>query len=126
MKSKYGEVVQRITALLQEFGPMTRTDMCVELNLDRMNVSAVVTRMSRATETTPKRVYISHYIHNVEGARDYPRAVYALGDKEDAKKPKRDKQKLLESKRRYNAKIRKLNTMNSVFNLGLTRKEFRI
>jgi hypothetical protein len=126
MKSKYGEVVQRITALLQEFGPMTRTDMCVELNLDRMNVSAVVTRMSKATETTPKRVYISHYIHSVEGARDYPRAVYALGDKPDAKKPKRDHAKTLATKRRYNAKIRKLNTMNSVFNLGLTRKEFRI
>lgn len=126
MKSNYGEIVQKITDVLQELGPMTRIDICTELGIDRMNVSAVITRMAKPTPTMPKRVYISHYIHDVEGARNYPRAVYALGDKDDAKKPKRDRQKLLESKRRYKDRIRKLNTMNSVFNLGLTRKEFRI
>ena len=49
-------------------------------------------------------------------ARTYPRAVFAMGDKPDAKKPKADQ---LAVKRRYYARLKSRTTMNSVINLGM-------
>jgi hypothetical protein len=123
MRKEYGQTVREITRLLDELGPMTTAELCRELGETRMYVSSVVARMRKVSVQTPKRVYISAYVDEDESSRKYPRAVYALGDAEDAKRKPYDVNKY---KREYNARKRKLNTTNSVFNLALTRKEFRI
>lgn len=123
MKKEYGQTVREITRLLTELGPMTTSEISRELGQTRMYVSSVVARMRKASALMPQRVYISAYVDEDEASRRYPRAVYALGDAEDAKRKPYDIKKY---KREYNARKRKLNTMNSVFNLALTRKEFRI
>lgn len=123
MRKEYGHTVREITRLLTELGPMTTAELCRELGQTRMYVSSVIARMRKKTALTPKRVYIKTYIDEDESCRKYPRAVYALGDKEDARRKPYDVNKY---KREYNARKRMLNTTNSVFNLALTRKEFRI
>ena len=115
-----GTVVQQIVDALKEIGPMTRTEICDAIEMDRMSVSAVITRMNRELPTKPKRVYILKYIETHEDAKRYPRAVYALGNREDAKKPPRDRK---ENRRRYIKKIVATRIQNSVFNLGITRKQ---
>lgn len=121
--NKYGDVVDKIIAALEQCGPMTRTEICAEVGEDRMTISSVVSRLAKATKRKPKRVYITHYVYDMEGERRYPRAVYDLGDKEDARKPKASTKA---NRQRSDAKRRVINTCNSVFNLGLPRREYRL
>jgi len=112
---KYGQIVQQILDALQTCGPMTRTELCQHINVDRGTTAAVVSRLLRPSPKYPKRVYIKGYVYDQEGERCYPRAVYDLGDKPDAKKPKADK---LGVKRRYVERKKMKYATNSVFNLA--------
>lgn len=119
---KYGATVSRIMELLSASGPMTCSELCRELGLDRQRVSAILTRMRKTTERMPKRIHITMYVHDDEGARRYPRAVYALGAHPDAKPPKATRQ---EVRRRSDKKRRMIQTTNFVFNLALPRRSFK-
>ena len=121
MKRAWGATVTDIMAVLDELGEATSAEVAAELKLDRMNVATIMSRMRRPGPVAPKRIYVMRYIHDHLGNRRYPRPVYALGDLEDAKKPRSDKS---EVRRRYRQNLRKRMTGNSVFNLGLTRREY--
>ena len=123
MRRAYGETTQKIIQILKENGPMTLAEITKELGYARDYVSAVVYRMSKKLAKTPKRLYIKGYTYDMEGQRRYPRAIFDLGDKEDARKPKSD---IKENKRRYRAKQHKINKMNFVFNLAKPRREYSI
>lgn len=115
----YGETRNRILAAIEESGGMTRAEIEKAVGLSREHVSVVVSRLNKAGAKGPKRIYISHYVHDQEGAKKYPRAVYCLGDNEDAKKPKTDVNKT----RREWAALRLRRFKNSsVFNLGVPRE----
>ena len=86
------------------------------LDITRYDAHAVLNRMNKRTKAGLKRIYVVRYIDDHDGARTYPRAVFAMGDKPDAKKPKADQNAV---KRRYYARLKSRTTMNSVFNLGL-------
>lgn len=119
MRRLHGQTVADVIRLLTDFGPMTRVEICQHLGIDRRCASSIVSRMNRDSPRCPKRVYISGYTHDHEGERRYPRAIYALGNQPDVKRPKADPRA---AKRRYNAKVKALNTANFVFNLGLPRR----
>lgn len=121
MKAGYGETSTKILKIISEYGPMTRQEVCVHLDTDRMYVSAIITRMTKDTPKAGKRLYVESYVYDSEGQKRYPRAVYAVGNKPDAKRPKPDHK---ETRRRYLANVRKRMTGNSVFNLGLTRRQY--
>lgn len=114
MKQSYGSAVQKILEAIQTCGPMTRTELCQYIKADRSSTAAVISRLSKPGRITPKRLYITSYVYDQEGERRYPRAVYDLGDKPDAKKPKADK---LGVKRRYVQRRKIKYATNSVFNL---------
>jgi hypothetical protein len=117
----YGSTVARITSCLETYGPMTRSEICFHIGMDRMNCSAVITRMSKAGAKTPRRIYISGYTHDSEYGRRYPRAIYSVGNLPDAQKP--NKQASRRENRKRSDKRRKVhNTMNFVFNLGKPRR----
>ena len=117
---KYGSLVQQIEKILVDTGAMTSAEICQELRLQKPELSAVISRMAKASQTMPKRIYIVGYTFEHEThKRRYPRAIYALGDLEDVPKPKPDRKETI---RRYNANKRKRLTANSVFNLGLPRR----
>lgn len=120
-KAAYGETSTKILKIIIEYGPMTRHEVCEHLGVNRMHVSAIITRMTKDTPIAGKRLYIQSYVYDSEGQKRYPRAVYAAGSLPDAKRPKPD---VKETRRRYNANLRKRMTGNSVFNLGLTRRQY--
>mgnify|MGYP001170188560 CR=1 FL=1 len=125
MRREYGTIVDRILNLLAENGPMTRAEIIDDLELPRDSVSAVVCRLHTKLAKTPKRIHIVRYDYEMEGQRRYPRAVFALGDGVDAKKPNR-KAVLRENKRRYTERQHKKNKMNFVFNLAKPRREYQM
>jgi hypothetical protein len=119
----YGSTVARIINALETIGPMTRTEICHHIGLDRMNCSAVITRMAKAGPKTPRRLHIFGYTHDSEHGRRYPRAIYDLGDKPDAKKPNRQENRR-EARKRSDQRRAAHNTKNFVFNLAVPRREY--
>lgn len=117
---KWGELGQQIMNLLDEIGPMSRSELGVHLGRDKREISSVVSRMSLDTPRAGRRIYICDYVYDMEGERRYPRAVYAIGNKPHKVKPKRDH---LAVKRRYWARRKAKLTANSVFHLGMTRRD---
>jgi len=113
----WGVTVARILDLLEHTGPMTSAEACKLLGLERKNSAAIFSRLMRPVvkpEPGPRRIHVCGYTHDEEGQRDYPRAIYALGDKPDARKPV-SKPKEIAKRYRVNLKKRQ---MVSVFNLG--------
>jgi hypothetical protein len=121
MKRDWGQTVDAILALLKECGPMSPAEIAMELGLDRMNVSTIMTRMRTPLKKKPKRITIIRYVYDNEGQRRYPRPVYALGAGIDVRRPKSNPK---ENKRRYLKGLRTKMTANSVFNLAMTRKQY--
>lgn len=118
MRHQWGEVAAQIMRMLEENGPMSRSEICDHLGRDKEAVASIVSRLSTRSPNRGKRIHISAYVYDMEGERRYPRAVYALGDKPDKPKPKPDPQA---NKARYWAnKVSRIKT-NSVFHLGLSR-----
>lgn len=112
--------VNGITTLLTECGPMTRKQIETAMPEGKVSISSVLSRMNKRTPDSGKRVYIKSYIYEFEGLKRYPRAVYAIGDKIDAKKPIANDN---ENRKRYIDKKVMQHRMNSVFNLGRSRRE---
>jgi hypothetical protein len=77
----------RILDALEHVGPMTTSDMQEHLGLKRDPGGSVLNRLTHRTKTMPKRVYIIDWRRSQDGQREYLRAVYALGDKPDKRKP---------------------------------------
>lgn len=115
-----GPSTDLILRKLEEEGPMTRAEICQATGLGHDYTSAIISRLARPTATLPKRIYVASYVFDAEGKRRYPRAVYAIGDKRDARKPKPDRTAV---HRRFRERRRGLIAGASVFTWGLTRRE---
>lgn len=120
MTAPYGTIVAQMLRVLASLGPMTNSELCAELKQDKEKVGAVLNRMNKASPKMPKRVYIIRYVYDADGARRYPRAVYSIGDKQNAPKPKAD---VNANRRRHRAK--RALRVNSVFMLGTPRRIMR-
>lgn len=121
-RQNYGVFSQAILACLRQYGAMSRAEIEVFVGIPKESISAIVSRLHKATPKTGKQIYISHYIYDAEGQRRYPRAVYQIGALPDVPKPKSNPK---ETKRRYLQSVKAKYTMNSVFNLGMTRIQIR-
>lgn len=120
-RAGWGAVATRILMVLDEQGPMSRAEIAKALGMERTAVSAIITRMRMPTKKFPKRIYVMSYVYEADGLRYYPRAVYALGDKKDARKPRPNR---LEVRRRYDERVKMRMTGNSIFNWGQPRSEY--
>ena len=113
-----GAVVKSMLAALEEVGPMTACELCEYIGTTHSKSARVLSGLTRASVRRPKRVHIKSYVFDAEGARRYPRAVYAIGDLPDTKKPKSSDS--TNAKRwREKKKVR----VNSVWALALNVKE---
>lgn len=119
MNREYGEVVRAMLRALTDDGPMTSSELCKRVNSTHDKSARVISGLLRASARYPvKRIYIQGYVFDAEGARRYPRAVYALGDYPNAVKPKVSK--AANAKRwRDRKKLR----VNSVWALGTRVKD---
>lgn len=115
MRRPYGSTKAAVIAALRDLGPLTRAEICRELGLGREFVSAIVSRMHRASG-----IHIAGYVLDDECGKRYPRAQYALGQGKDAKRPTES----ASSTSSRSQKVRRIRIQtSSVFNLGLTRAQ---
>lgn len=121
-KKLYGVRTQAILMALEQYGNQSRAELEVSAGIKKELIAAIVSRMNKRCPRVGKQIHVNHYVYDAEGARRYPRAVYALGDGVDAKKPKAS---TLENRRRYDAKKKGMYRMNSVFNMGKSRDQIR-
>lgn len=107
MTHGWGVLTLRVLDVLETIGPMTCVGVADALDKDRSSVSRILSRLMRPCkrENLPKRIYIIRWVHTHEGSRRYPRAVYAIGAKKNATRPKPDRNAVV---RRYkhNRKLR--------------------
>jgi hypothetical protein len=117
-----GPNVIKALAALKEFGRMSAQELADWADITRYDAHAVLLRMNKRTKAGEKRIHIADWTYGHDGARRYPRPVYALGDQRDKTKPKSD---LAANRRRYEAKVHAMHRMSSVFNLAMTRETIR-
>lgn len=115
MRRPWGSTKAAVIAALSELGPLTRTEICRELGLDRELVSSVISRVHLAGG-----LHIAGYVMDDEAARRYPRAQYAVGPGRDAKRPVSKKSRVSQASQK--TRRTRIQT-SSVFNLGLTRAQ---
>lgn len=110
-------IVQAILDKLEELGPMSRIEIQMAIGMgNRDRLGSTMLRLCNKTKRLPKRIHICDWIYDgPNNSRYYPRAVFAIGDKPDKKKPKRLSQ--AECSRRWRAKNNALGT-NSIFAMG--------
>lgn len=83
-----GPLVLGVLSVLEQEGEATMAEIAKTLGVHRFDCSSVVSRMRKATKTLPKRIYVTRWTrHDESGGRSYLRAVLAIGDKPDAKRP---------------------------------------
>lgn len=110
-----GKHQRQALELLRTLGPMTSAEMDRELGICERQRCRVLASLSKATRRRPRLVHIARWVYDSEGARRYPRPVYAFGDAPDARKPKSNGAARV---REYRQRQRALQTTNFVFNLG--------
>ena len=119
MKGK-GEMVQEILQALKDLGPMTGAEIAASIGYGQRRTHGITQRLRKKLSNKPKRIYVCGYVFDNEGQRNYPRAVFDLGDKNDVEKPKANPKK---AARKYHQKTKE--RVNSVWMLGMTRDEKR-
>jgi len=94
---------------------MTSAEIVETTRMDIHNASDAILRLSKPNSKRPKRIYVLSWVTDHPGQRRYPRAIYALGDKPNAKKPKPDPNA---RKREYEARKKNRLKGSFVFHLG--------
>lgn len=117
-----GKHVIKLLEALDECGRMSAQEFADWAEISRYAAHAVLHRMNTRTQAGEKRIHIADWTYGHDGARRYPRPVYALGDKRDKAKPKPD---VAANRRRSEGNRNRMHRMNSVFNLALTRDTIR-
>ncbi len=115
MTRPQGTTVAAIERLLFAQGPLAALELAREIGLPRDNVQPVVRRMMLDGPRVPRRVYIAGWTVEVEGSKPHLRALYALGNQPDKKKPKAKPPAQVQRELRARKRGRAL---NSVFNIG--------
>ena len=102
-----------VRELLADVGPLTSREVAEFFpETSHWNVSSALSALRKARN---KQVYIKTWRRNLEGNREHIRAVYALGDKPDAKQPRALTNAERCQRRRNKQRIPKV---NSVWALG--------
>lgn len=109
---------QRILDLLAEHGPMTLRELAHDIGISADLLRCYVGSLR---QRRPGVIYIDSYRRDEDGGRLYPRALYALGNKPDAKRPKKLTQSEYNRRAREKAKVR----VASVFHLAFINKPNR-
>lgn len=76
----WGHYTLLIERLLHYNGPMTRSEIFAEMSIPSDGKGAILSRMCKPTPKHPiPRIHVCGYKHEADGAREYPRPVYAPG-----------------------------------------------
>lgn len=117
----WGDIPASIENALREYGPMTAAELCLYVpglpNDIRKACARMATPSKRRVPVGKRRIHVTDWVYDVEGARKYPRPLYKLGHGSNKTKPARPPRN--EVVKTWQRKVRKHQTHNFVFNLGL-------
>jgi hypothetical protein len=119
--STWGVLAERVLTAIAELGPMTRAELCQHLSHDAASLSSVIARLRKETPLRAQRLYVSGWVYDHEGMREYPRAQFSLGAEPD--KPLRRRMTKREIHSSLQATYHTRMKTASVFNLGMTRNQ---
>jgi hypothetical protein len=118
----WGTTTAAIERVLADGVPMGSAEIAREIGLSRERVCSCISRMARRNPKVERRVHIAAWVlDDGEGRRRYPRALYALGDLPNAKKPRPETG--TEMARRY--RERNYGQVASVWDLGKPKRNVR-
>lgn len=109
MRRGRGDAVQAVLAALAEHGPLTRLQL-------RELTGVGETAIHSMHRGLPKQLYIVRYVRDAPDGRTYPRAVFAVGDRPDARKPRN-------TPRKQDPRIGSVVGVASIFEVGLSRRQ---
>lgn len=116
----WGNTTDRILLLLAN-EPMTKAEICRQLDLTHDQVSNRLTHLRKNSKKFGKRIYISGYTRHAKLGRTYLRAEYSLGSRPDKQ---RDIQPYtLKERSAMTYERLKARRNSSVFRQTLTRRE---
>lgn len=101
-----------IVDLLTEFGPMTMREIADQLKTD---VDRIRCFIGSVRQKKPGVIYIHSYRRDEDGGRLYPRALWAAGNRPDAKRPP----KLGHQEYNRRARLKKKTVVASIFHFHL-------
>lgn len=117
----WGTVSEQILEALASCGPMHAGELGQMVAGTDSDIRKALARMAQVSKRGPskglRRAHVTHWVWDCEGARDYPRPVYKLGNGRNVPKPPPRARK--DVVRQWAQKVRKHQTHNFVFNLGL-------
>lgn len=108
--------IKQVLEAIKDYGPMTQAEITEVTGIDPHFLSALMRKLSGPTKKKPQRVHIIRWVYDQPGARNYPRAVYALGLGSNRKKPKMT---YAEHSRNYRERRKSILKTSSVFNLAV-------
>ena len=120
-KVAWGSTTDRILLLLQD-EPLTKVQICEELELTHDQVASVLSRLKKKSRKFGKRIHISGYTRHALSGKAHIRPIYSLGDKPD-KKNKIDV--LTQKERSARSYVKRVVVIrnSSIFNLTLKNRE---
>ena len=118
MKRK-GLAKEMVEALVN-FGPMTCSELCRHIGVERLKSGAIVSRLMKKSPKRKKRVHICGWTEDSEGTRRYLRPIYKAGAGLDQPKPLMCL-RIKENRARYTQG--KLMRVSSIWGLAKTVKE---
>lgn len=108
-------VRQQIIDLLTASGPMTQRELAEELGLE---IDLLRGYIGALRQRSPGVLYVHSYRRDEDGGRLYPRALWAVGNEPDAKRPKPLPKTVYNKRGKDKMKTR----VASVFHLGVVNK----
>ena len=117
----WGSNTDRILLLLAE-EPMTKAELCRKLDLTHDQISSRLTKLKTESKRFGKRIHISGYTRHAILGKQHIRAIYALGDKPDAK---RNMQKMTQKERSARSYVKRILAVrnSSIFRLTMKNRE---
>lgn len=113
-------VAKEMIEALINFGPMTTSELCRHIGVERLKSGAIVSRLMKKSPKRKKRIHICGWTEDSEGTRRYLRPIYNVGACLDKPKP-------LMCVRRKENRVRytqsKVNRVSSIWDLAKTVKE---
>jgi hypothetical protein len=113
-------IAKEMIEALANFGPMTSTELCRSIGVERSKSGAIISRLMKKSPKRKKRVHICGWTEDTEGTRRYIRPIYKIGAGADQPKPLTCL-RVKENRARYTQG--KLMRVSSIWDLAKTVKE---
>lgn len=111
MTRRNGELRALVWEHFDVVGETTSWELAEALGIPRSTAAGVLSSLEKAVK---RYIHISHYTRDVPGCRRTLRAVYALGDLPNGQQPRRESNRLVQSR----ARLKRMTRVTSIFDLA--------